>query len=184
MHAFFHCLSSQNYIAKLGSYRFESTFFWLLNQVSLEIIWNYRTKNPRRRPHFWPCPTWSWLWCFCYSCYAERRVGRGRDPRRCFMFLGMQLLRVLRRRFKNRWCNPTCTSLNWTRKIVIQQWMNTKAFRQDPRIHIIQGALSTLYLICILRKSILGYAERTTPSRWRSSSASPLRCKPWARSPC
>ena len=38
MHAFLHCLSSQNYIAKLGSYQGESTFFWLLNQVSLDII--------------------------------------------------------------------------------------------------------------------------------------------------
>ena len=39
VHAFLHCLSSQNFIAKLGNYRGESTFFWLLNQVSLDIIW-------------------------------------------------------------------------------------------------------------------------------------------------
>ena len=39
MHAFLHCLSSQNYIAKLGSFQRESTFFWLFNQVSLDIIW-------------------------------------------------------------------------------------------------------------------------------------------------
>ena len=38
MHVFFHCLSSQNYIVKLGSYRRESMFFWLLNQVSLDTI--------------------------------------------------------------------------------------------------------------------------------------------------
>ena len=30
-------LSKPDYIAKLGSYRRESTFFWLLNQVSLDI---------------------------------------------------------------------------------------------------------------------------------------------------
>ena len=39
MYAFLHCLSNQNlYIAKLGSYRRESTLFWLLNQVSLQLI--------------------------------------------------------------------------------------------------------------------------------------------------
>ena len=37
MHALLHCLSSQNYIAKLGSCRRESTLFWLLNQVSIDI---------------------------------------------------------------------------------------------------------------------------------------------------
>ena len=47
-HAFLHCSSSQNYIAKLGSGLRESMFFWLLNQVSLDIIWrtsfhNYKT---------------------------------------------------------------------------------------------------------------------------------------------
>ena len=35
---FFIAYPSQNYIAELGSYRRESTFFWLLNQVSLDII--------------------------------------------------------------------------------------------------------------------------------------------------
>ena len=35
---FFIAYASQNYIAELGSYRRESTFFWLLNQVSLDII--------------------------------------------------------------------------------------------------------------------------------------------------
>ena len=36
--AFLHCLSRQNYITQLRSYRRESTFFRLLNQVSLDII--------------------------------------------------------------------------------------------------------------------------------------------------
>ena len=38
-HAFFHCLSSQTYIAKLGSYRRESAFFWLVNQISGSWVW-------------------------------------------------------------------------------------------------------------------------------------------------
>ena len=38
LHVFLHFLSSQNYIVKLRSDRRGSTFFWLLNQVSLDII--------------------------------------------------------------------------------------------------------------------------------------------------
>ena len=37
MHAFLHCLSSQNYIAKFGSYRPESTFFGVI-ETSLSVI--------------------------------------------------------------------------------------------------------------------------------------------------
>ena len=109
--------------------------------------WNYRMKKPGWRPHFWPCPTWSWLWCSCYSCCAERRVGRGRDPRRCFMFLGRCSCCVIcEGDLINRRCSPAFASLsrkiviwmiwgqfsecllpvtilNWNREIVIQQWM-------------------------------------------------------------
>ena len=37
MPTFLHCLSSQNYMAKPGSYQHESTFF-LVNQISVDII--------------------------------------------------------------------------------------------------------------------------------------------------
>ena len=38
MHAFLHCLSSQNYIAKLELSMWINVF-WLLNQISVDIIW-------------------------------------------------------------------------------------------------------------------------------------------------
>ena len=44
MHAFLHCLSSQNYRAKSGAIDVNHRFLvygscWLLNQISVEIIW-------------------------------------------------------------------------------------------------------------------------------------------------
>ena len=36
--AFLHCLSSQNYVAKLGLSMWINVF-WLLNQISVDIIW-------------------------------------------------------------------------------------------------------------------------------------------------
>ena len=41
-----------------------------------------------------------------------------------------------------------------------------------------------MLVFCLLRKSILVCAELTTLSKWRSSNASPLRCKPSEKSPC
>ena len=39
MHAFLHCLSSQNYIAKSGAIDVNQSFLWLLNEISVVIIW-------------------------------------------------------------------------------------------------------------------------------------------------
>ena len=39
MHAFLHCLSSQNYIAKLGAIDATQHFLVKLNQTSFDIIW-------------------------------------------------------------------------------------------------------------------------------------------------
>ena len=38
MHAFLHCLSSQDYIAKSGAIKVNQRF-WSLNQISVDIIW-------------------------------------------------------------------------------------------------------------------------------------------------
>ena len=62
MHAFLHCLSSQNYIAKSGAIKVNQRF-WSLNQISVDIIWkaSFHIYKTIHNINYNSGRSWNWL---------------------------------------------------------------------------------------------------------------------------
>ena len=62
MHAFLHCLSSQNYIAKSGAIKVNKSF-WSLNQISVDIIWkaSFHIYKTIHNINYNSGRSWNWL---------------------------------------------------------------------------------------------------------------------------